>query len=367
MKFYEIFGEKKAKRFQEYYGYKPHLYKKHKEDFEEEMWDECLELANSFHPDDFDEWIASLEKKRLFKYERELYAKVDQHQGKIIISYYILNNYYVQNKEPFMRFIYDPSTSAMYHYREKLFKQVHWGYVLNACDGRLQMGGWTDYDRFYTQNQRQLDDKSIQILRSLPQFKYLPIDLFEKITVYNLFQVNEQAIYQYEILLKSGLIKLATDLQLNRSIITKENFKRFKEEIMNGLRLKGLKGLIQDYEQREKERKERIEKKNQAEAFIKMSKDKFDLGKYILRHPSDFKELQREGRELQHCVANYLDRIVNGETDVLFLRKKDEPGKPFFTVEVMNDTVTQVRTFKNQTNPEITKIVENWHEERMSG
>ncbi len=361
MPWYEVYG--RDEEFEKYYEHKPHLYKRHEKYFKE-CNDEYLELANSFHPSDYEEWLKSLGK--LYKYEKELYAKVDRYKHLIIVSYYdidnantyynYINNCYCKYNTLYMRFIYDTKTTAMYHYRMKRFRYVT--HVLNRCDGSYQMGGWTDFDKFYTQYQKSLDDKSIEVLKSIEQFKYLPIELFKKISVYNLFQVNEDTIYQYEILLKNGLVKLATDMLLDKAFITPDNFKRYKKTIMGGIRLKDLRWLIHCDEQKEQERIRKLEKKEKIERFAKLLKREFDLGDYILRHPKDVKELEHEGRELQHCVATYLDRIISKDTDVMFLRKKSEPDKPFFTVEIQNKRIVQVRTFKNQTDPDITEIVE---------
>ena len=366
MPWYKIYNNDIA--FEKYYKEKPHREKKHKKDFEELYWDKYLEIANSFHPDDYNEWKQSLGK--LYGYEKALYAKVDSYQKLIIVSFYdlgIVKTLYDYDKELyyktdegrlFQRFIYDTFNLQMYHYRMKQFKQI--ANVLNTCDGKYQCGGWTDYDKFYSQKQRKLDKKSIEILKSLDQFKYLPIEKFSRINVYNLFQIGDDVIYQYEILLKNGLAKLASDLLLKREFIAPKNFKIFKKEIMGGIRLKELNQLIYTHENKEQERIRKLKNKEKAEKFIKMPKLRYDLGEFILRHPRDVKELEQEGRELHHCVANYLDRIVAKETDVMFLRKKSEPDKPFFTVELKNNIIVQCRTFKNKTDPEITNLVEGY-------
>ncbi len=369
MPWYEIYGKDEA--FEKFYDSNPHLYKTHEKYFNE-CNDEYLEFANKFHPTYFDEWRASLGK--LYEYEKALYAKVDRWYNLIIFSYYSLssksfwdyteNKYVVPKNQLFMRFIFDTATSKMYHYRKKNFRNI--AYVLNTCDGKYQMGGWTDYDKFYSQYQRKLDDKSIKILKSFYKFQYLPIEKFKKINIYNLFQVSDDTIYQYEILLKNNLSNLASDMLLSRNFITPDNFKRFKKEIMGGIRYKNLYKIINAYERKERERIEKLEKKERCELFSKLPKLKFDLGDYILRHPADVKELEQEGRELHHCVASYLDRIVAKETDVMLLRKKSEPDKPFFTIELRNNLVVQCRTFKNQTEPEITKLVENYFKNERS-
>lgn len=372
MAWYSIYGNDAA--FEKRYQENPHLYHIHQKDFEE-LKDEYLQLANSYHPIDYDDWKKGVGK--LFKYEKKLYAKVDRWYNCIIVSYYDFNHRYVYwdydkngycEKEKdylFQRFIYNTSTSKMYHYRMKNFKNI--AYVLNPCDGQYKMGGWTDFDRFYTQEQRKLDKKSIEILKSINLFEYLPIEKFKKISVYKLFQISDEMIYQYEILLKNGLEQLATDLLLARDFISKENFKKYKQQIMSGIRLKNLKKLIYQDEQRELKRKRKIEEKKKSEIYSRLPKEVYDLGDYILMHPKTSYDLKHEGNILQHCVGGYINRIIQGETDVMLLRKKEEPDKPFFTVEIRDGMVTQVRTLRNQTDPDISSLVKNWFEQKAVG
>lgn len=68
--------------------------------------------------------------------------------------------------------------------------------------------------------------------------------------------------------------------------------------------------------------------------------------KYSLIVPESIKELGREGSILRHCVASYVDKITNGTSIVLFLRKKNKISEPFVTVEVDEDfNLLQVKTY----------------------
>lgn len=387
--FYEVYGNDEA--FEKYYDLNPHLYKRHEKYFKE-CNDEYLEFANTYHPSDFNDWLSSLDK--LFKYEQEMYSKVDKHGDLIIVSYYSLNevplsSYYSCKYKSMltMRFIYNTKTTSMYHYTMKMFRYV--AYVLNKCDGKYRMGGYTDMDSFYRQCQIKLDDKSIQVLKSLETFKYLPIEKFTKVSVYKLFQINDNMIYQYEILLKIGSNKLASDLLLNRNFITTEDFKQYKKEIINGMRLQKLNHTIffngltekerlrylKSQEEQKKSKEEqrellRLEKKmkkldklEKIELFAKLPKLEFDLGEYVIMHPKTFEDLKHEGKELVHCVADYLERIVMKKTDVFFLRKKEELEKPYFTIELRNGEVIQVRTLDQRTDPLMTNLVKEWSQQ----
>lgn len=64
--------------------------------------------------------------------------------------------------------------------------------------------------------------------------------------------------------------------------------------------------------------------------------------------PNDSGELVREGKRLRHCVASYIKKIVQGKSFIVFLRKLREPDKPYYTIEICNGGVAQIRGFANK-------------------
>ena len=73
--------------------------------------------------------------------------------------------------------------------------------------------------------------------------------------------------------------------------------------------------------------------------------------------PRNIKDILEEGEELQHCIIGkdtYFARMAKQESYLLFLRKKNAPQKPYYTLEVEPDgTVRQKRTYFNRQNPDI--------------
>lgn len=63
----------------------------------------------------------------------------------------------------------------------------------------------------------------------------------------------------------------------------------------------------------------------------------------LIRLPNSAHEIRQEGNRQHHCVATYIDRMVQGKTCILFIRKKANPDKSYYTVEVKDDVVIQVR------------------------
>ncbi len=73
-----------------------------------------------------------------------------------------------------------------------------------------------------------------------------------------------------------------------------------------------------------------LERAKLLEAFA------FEDDDYIiapLRNVSDF---LNESSVLNHCVKTYMQKCSSGETNIFGLRKKDEPEKPYFTVNISN-------------------------------
>lgn len=65
--------------------------------------------------------------------------------------------------------------------------------------------------------------------------------------------------------------------------------------------------------------------------------------KYIIRAPKNAGEIYKEGVILSHCVgrAGYIEAMNRHETVILFLRKKDKPNIPYYTIEVKNGEIKQ--------------------------
>lgn len=73
--------------------------------------------------------------------------------------------------------------------------------------------------------------------------------------------------------------------------------------------------------------------KRTAESFgMDISSDLF-----ILKIAQSQKELNCESSALNHCVRTYGDKVSRGETVIYFIRRKDEPDKPFYTLEIKPD------------------------------
>lgn len=88
-----------------------------------------------------------------------------------------------------------------------------------------------------------------------------------------------------------------------------------------------------------------------VEGILQSLPSKFSYAgeEYLVVVPACIEDIIQEGRYLRHCISSserYWDRIEQGETYLLFLRKADAPNTPYYTMEVEPDgTVRQLRTF----------------------
>lgn len=114
---------------------------------------------------------------------------------------------------------------------------------------------------------------------------------------------------------------------------------------------------LKRYEYKSKAFKTQLEKVNKLEYENK--DDEFCV--VIPTEPGD---LANEGMALHHCVKSYIDRVINGTTNIVFIRKKSDKTKPFFTVEVSNEkSIEQVHGFSNRnanTEPGLEDFIKRW-------
>ncbi|MCI3027714.1 PcfJ domain-containing protein [Desemzia sp. C1] len=81
--------------------------------------------------------------------------------------------------------------------------------------------------------------------------------------------------------------------------------------------------------------------------------------------PKDLNELIIEGKTLHHCVggSGYINQHKNGQTTIVFVRRKECLEEPFFTLELKNRQIVQVRGKHNQDPPEeVTEVADKWLE-----
>ena len=96
-------------------------------------------------------------------------------------------------------------------------------------------------------------------------------------------------------------------------------------------------------------------------SYKKHKKYSWSNGVLIIIPVKTAKELYTESLMLGHCVKTYAPNVARGTTEIMFIRKKDDPDTPFYTLELKNRKVIQVRGFRNaEPKDEIKGFVRKW-------
>lgn len=113
----------------------------------------------------------------------------------------------------------------------------------------------------------------------------------------------------------------------------------------------------------------RLKYKESKELKAKFKKRYFELEKYyfelddlLILPAKNEKELHDEGKILHHCVLTYAKRHAEGKTAIFFIRHKDMPENPYFTLELDEDEL-KVKQNRGIYNCERTDEVERFEEE----
>ena len=115
---------------------------------------------------------------------------------------------------------------------------------------------------------------------------------------------------------------------------------------------KNLKERHDQLTEEQNERKAELEKESDDKKDRKLKRTikrkgwtryEMETEQLLIRLPKCAHEIRKEGNAQHHCVATYMDRMVAGETCILLIRKKEEQDKSYYTVEVKDNEVIQVR------------------------
>ena len=83
---------------------------------------------------------------------------------------------------------------------------------------------------------------------------------------------------------------------------------------------------------------------------------RFEDEQFCIVLPTCKEDFNREGRENHNCVGgSYYDKMLKGQSCVMFLRRKEEPDKAFCTVEMNGERILQCRAVRNSEPPEEAK------------
>ena len=85
-------------------------------------------------------------------------------------------------------------------------------------------------------------------------------------------------------------------------------------------------------------RKIEFDNKQIADNYAKHSKAwEFEYGDFTIIIPTCGQDIVTEGERMHHCVGNYVGRVVQNETYIVFVRRKNNIDTPYITCQVHLD------------------------------
>ena len=137
----------------------------------------------------------------------------------------------------------------------------------------------------------------------------------------------------------------------NRSVLFPKNIREAHDVVQDLLEEKRAEEDLKAADQRYKGIP-RIEKKIRKQFT-------YSDGKYYIRPAKTNREIVEEGQRLHICVGNgrYAESMEKEKTYILFLRKKEDPDTPFYTVEITPEfKIIQRHGKYNKENKEVTEV-----------
>ena len=91
------------------------------------------------------------------------------------------------------------------------------------------------------------------------------------------------------------------------------------------------------------------------------------FGDYRFIYPSCTQDIKDEATSQSNCVASYIDRVLDGDCHIMFLRYKDSPDKSLVTLEIRGDKIVQARQrYNNPCTKEQESVIEAWEKWRAN-
>lgn len=357
---FNVLGEidvKFVNQFKKYYEEKPHMKRIHEEWFE------------STYKYEFDTFIAAnkmaaepMKYKEIAnaqsKAKRVRFSYVETWKSLLVLKIYQKTEY----NDWYLEKVYfkDLETDFEASYANGGFKQVAY-MMMSALEVRYMYN--VAYDGFYSYHHNSTDESSIELLKSFDKFKYIPLEKFEKMNYFRLMNATDDEINTWEILIKLGATRTATDLMLGNLNIDKNTLKKYKLELQQN---KSVLNILNKKAKEKRLKAQEMSIKSAAEKeFIfnkKMENIKIedDFKGYHFTTPNCHDDLIKEGKELKHCVGNqtYLLKVIKQESLVLFIREKKDSA--FFTVEYDKNGLVQCRSKNNVSDKIITEIAKEY-------
>ena len=83
---------------------------------------------------------------------------------------------------------------------------------------------------------------------------------------------------------------------------------------------------------------------------------------YVFIYPDCTQDIKTEACQQNNCVASYIDRVIDGNCHIMFLRKKDSPDESLVTIEIRHNRIVQAkRKFNDPVTQEDQEAIDYWN------
>lgn len=83
---------------------------------------------------------------------------------------------------------------------------------------------------------------------------------------------------------------------------------------------------------------------------------------YRFIYPKCVQDIKDESVQMSNCVSSYVQKVIDGNCDILFLRYKDSPDKSLVTIEVCNNKIVQaLQKYNHPLTKEQQEVVDRWN------
>lgn len=84
--------------------------------------------------------------------------------------------------------------------------------------------------------------------------------------------------------------------------------------------------------------------------------------KFCFVYPKCIQDIKDESVQMSNCVSSYVQKVIDGQCDILFLRYKDSPDKSLVTIEVRENKIVQaLQRYNHPLTIEQKEIVDKWN------
>lgn len=346
--FYKNLPNELFKKFDGFYEKRKHSLKNH-EMFFKSQEDKYFYKAQEIMLKHQNKHIKFLNKNKRFDYENNF--QYIEREENILILY----TYYQTMLSAIL--FYDLTNEEQHAYVKQQFKLTGITMMLQASTSR-HMSYNDHWNVFYNHKQRLVDENTIETLKGVSKYKYIPIEKLPYINLYNIIDANKDTLHHWELLIKMNAKRLASQLVLNRRTLEKEHYRLVRSILKTNPTYNQVYNLIAPSSPKKKKTKYTIEKIIKNNNKFKINTWKFE--DYIFKLPESVEEVKKEGERLNHCIYSNRNNYFKSGIAIIFMRKTNDPKEPFFTLEITNGGIKQIRTTNNQTKPEITAIANEW-------